>query len=292
MKVTKAIISAAGFGTRFLPATKNVPKEMLPLIDAPIIHYVVKECIDSGIKDIIIVTRDGNNAVEDYFDKHFEIDNFLQKNNKSDRLKKFEEVFEKANIAFVRQKKSLPYGNATPLLAAKPYLNKDEAFAYLYADDVYDGLQPTTLELIEMFNKKEDASSILGAQIVDKKTISKHGCIKIKDNTEDEIELIVEKPDPDKAPSLLASCGRYVFTYEIFDYLFPENTGKDNELWTVDAIQKLIQDNKKVYVKEIKGRVFTTGDPFNMIKTTLHFALKNPELKEQLETFIQNYKGN
>jgi len=156
MQVTKAIISAAGYGTRFLPATKNVPKEMLPLIDTPIIHYVVKECIDSGIKDIIIVTREGNNAIEDYFDRHYEIEEFLKKSNKEDRMKKFYEVFEKANISYIRQRKSLPYGNASPLLAAKPFLDKNEAFAYLYADDVSD-ISPAIKELIEKFHEKNDA---------------------------------------------------------------------------------------------------------------------------------------
>src|SRR3989344_2133854 len=246
MQVTKAIISAAGYGTRFLPATKNVPKEMLPLIDTQIIHYVVKECIDSGIKDIIIVTREGNNAIEDYFDRHYEIEEFLKKSNKEDRMKKFYEVFEKANISYIRQRKSLPYGNASPLLAAKPFLDKNEAFAYLYADDVSD-ISPATKELIEKFNEKKDASCILGVQLKTRETISKHGAVKIKDNTLDELEFMVEKPSPDKAPSLLASCGRYIFTYEVFNHLNISKLGKNNELWTTDAIQELAKKSK-VYI--------------------------------------------
>ncbi|MBS3140900.1 UTP--glucose-1-phosphate uridylyltransferase [Candidatus Woesearchaeota archaeon] len=284
-KVTKAIISAAGYGTRFLPATKNVPKEMLPLIDTPIIHYVVKECIDSGIKDIIIVTREGNNAIEDYFDRHYEIEEFLKKNNKEERMKKFYEVFEKANISYIRQSKSLPYGNASPLLAAKPFLNKDEAFAYLYADDVSD-ISPATKELIEKFNEKKDASCILGVQLKTRETISKHGAVKIKDNTQDELDFMVEKPHPDKTPSLLASCGRYVFTYEVFNHLNINKLGKDNELWTTDGIQELAKTSK-VYIHEIKGKVLTTGDPLNMIKTTLHFALKDPELSKTVKEFLK-----
>ena len=288
-KVTKAVIAAAGFGTRFLPATKNIPKEMLPIVNVPTIHLVVKECIVSGITDIIIVTRQGNTAIEDYFDLDPTLELFLKQNNKQDRIKDFYEIFGKANIAFVRQNKKLPYGNGSPLLAAKPFLNPSEAFIYLYADDVTYAQPPVIRQLVKRYEQEADADAVLGVQKVAKQEISKYASIMLKDPSQGDglILDIIEKPSADKAPSLLASFGRYLLPYEIFNYLNIDTLGKDNELWTADAIRRMAKDYN-VYAHAITGVWMTAGDPINMLKTNLFFYLNHPEYKDKAKKIIKD----
>lgn len=283
MEVTKAVITAAGYGTRFLPATKNIPKEMLPLIDVPIIHEVVKECIEGGIDQIIIVTRYGNSAVEDYFDNNTELETYLKNNKKFERYERFMEVFDKADIAYVRQHKSLPYGNGSPILAAKPLISNGEPFAVMWGDDIVLAEESGIGQLREKYLRLKETDSKIGGVIavkpISREEISKYASVKFKDEEREILDKLIEKPSPEKAPSYLASYGRYILDYSIFDHLTTENTGLDGELWLVDAIHKLAQD-MNIYTHEI-CEWFTTGDPIQYLQTVLQYALKDKRLKEK-----------
>ena len=285
-KPTKAVITDAGFASRFLPITKTIPKAMLPLGPKPIMQYVVEECVAGGINDIIIVcTPEGKRIYEDYFNNPCEkIYKQLASQGKLDRFESVREVLEIANITIIEQDQSLPYGNGSPIASAKPYLNDDEAFLALYSDDLIFG-QGDVQTLIEAYEKKPDAKAIIGesdvqtlintyeqnptakaviaAQEMPEEVWSKYGMIALKDESKMTLSHIVEKPaKPELSPSNLTSYGRYLLTPEVFAHLDPSNTGLDNELWTVDAITKLAKSGDVIVTKS-KGEWLTTGDPKN-----------------------------
>lgn len=290
MKVEKAIITAAGYGTRFLPATKNIPKEMLPLVDVPIIHELAKECIESGIKQIIIVTRYGGSAIEDYFDNNKELEDHLSKVGQSDRYKRFKEVFNKADFAYVRQNKSMPYGNGCPAIAAKPFLQDGEPFAYMFGDDVILARNPGIGQLKKKFENlsAKDASlgGVIGVTSVDRSEISKYASVQIRDKEKGTLKRLIEKPDPSEAPTLLASYGRYIVSDKIFDYLTPEAQGKNGEVWFADAVDKLA-GTTNVYYHEIDGKWITTGDPLQLLQASIDFALQRKDLRESLLKYMK-----
>ena len=263
-KPTKAVITDAGFASRFLPITKTIPKAMLPLGPKPIMQYVVEECVAGGINDIIIVcTPEGKRIYEDYFNNPCEkIYKQLASQGKLDRFESVREVLEIANITIIEQDQSLPYGNGSPIASAKPYLNDDEAFLALYSDDLIFG-QGDVQTLIEAYEKNPDAKAIITAQEMPKEVWSKYGMIALKDESKMTLSHIVEKPaKPELSPSNLTSYGRYLLTPEVFAHLDPSNTGLDNELWTVDAITKLAKSGDVIVTKS-KGEWLTTGDPKN-----------------------------
>jgi len=285
-RVTKAVIAAAGYGTRFLPATKNIPKELIPVINMPTLQFVVDECVASGITDIIIVTRFGSSSLEDYFDSSPELERSLIENGKEELAKRIRDIYTAANFVFVRQNRSLPYGNGSPLLAAKHLIDKDEAFLYLYGDDVIFG-PPACKELIEKY-KEDGASAVLGVAEVDLSTTTPGAMIKLRNGSKDRVQQIIEKPPIAESPSNLQSFGRYLFRYRIFDYLDPSKTGKGNELWTADAIDHLAKE-WKVVVKPISGKWFTTGDPAHYLEVIFEYAYRNPELKTKLLELMSKY---
>ena len=263
-KPTKAVITDAGFASRFLPITKTIPKAMLPLGPKPIMQYVVEECVAGGINDIIIVcTPEGKRIYEDYFNNPCEkIYKQLASQGKLDRFESVREVLEIANITIIEQDQSLPYGNGSPIASAKPYLNDDEAFLALYSDDLIFG-QGDVQTLIEAYEKNPDAKAIITAQEMPKEVWNKYGMIALKDEAKMTLSHIVEKPaKPELSPSNLTSYGRYLLTPEVFAHLDPSNTGLDNELWTVDAITKLAKSGDVIVTKS-KGEWLTTGDPKN-----------------------------
>ena len=263
-KPTKAVITDAGFASRFLPITKTIPKAMLPLGPKPIMQYVVEECVTGGINDIIIVcTPEGKHIYEDYFNNPCEkIYKQLASQGKLDRFESVREVLEIANITIIEQDQSLPYGNGSPIASAKPYLNDDEAFLALYSDDLIFG-QGDVKTLIEAYEKNPDAKAIITAQEMPKEVWNKYGMIALKDEAKMTLSHIVEKPaTPELSPSNLTSYGRYLLTPEVFAHLDPSNTGLDNELWTVDAITKLAKSGDVIVTKS-KGEWLTTGDPKN-----------------------------
>jgi UTP--glucose-1-phosphate uridylyltransferase len=261
---TKAVITDAGFASRFLPITKTVPKAMIPLGAKPIMQYVVEECVAGGIKDIIIVaTHEGKPIYEDYFKNPCEkIYKQLESQGKLDRFEAVREVLSIANITVIEQDPSFPYGNGSPIASAKPYLNDDEAFVALYSDDLIFG-EGDVKTLIETYKKNPEAKAVITAQEMPKEVWNKYGMIALKDEAKMTLSHIVEKPaKPEDSPSNLTSYGRYLLTPEVFAHLVPGNTGLDNELWTVDAITKLAKSGDVIVTKS-KGKWLTTGDPKN-----------------------------
>jgi UTP--glucose-1-phosphate uridylyltransferase len=264
---TKAVITDAGFASRFLPITKTIPKAMIPLGAKPIMQYVVEECVAGGITDIIIVaTHEGKPIYEDYFTNPVEkIYKQLESQGKLDRFEAVRDVLSLANITVIEQDPSFPYGNGSPIASAKPYLNDDEAFVALYSDDLIFG-EGDVKTLIEAYKQNHDAKAIITAQEMPKEVWKKYGMIALKDESKMTLSHIVEKPaKPEDSPSNLTSYGRYLLTPEVFAHLVPGNTGLDNELWTVDAITKLAKSGDVIVTKS-KGKWLTTGDPDNYRK--------------------------
>lgn len=281
---TKAIITVAGSGTRFLPATKAQPKEMLPIIDKPIIQYNVEEVVNSGINDIILVTKKGGRAIEDHFDSNVELEYQLKKTGKKERLNIIQDIAKMANFIYLRQKAHMPYGNATPLLVAKD-LVKDGPFLYLFGDDITKSKIPVCRQLIDLYKSNKDAAAIVAVQKVPKKEASRYGIVKIKKETRNVYERIVEKPRHGEEPSDLAEFGRFLFTSKIIPIIEKLKTGKDNELWLVDAINELAK-KEKVLICDIQGRWLTTGDPLNYLIATMEIALDRDDLKRELRKYI------
>jgi UTP--glucose-1-phosphate uridylyltransferase len=288
-KITKAVIAAAGYGTRFLPATKNQPKEMLPIIDKPIIHYLVEEAVNSGIKDIILVTRAGNHIMEDYFDNHSELEHVLAENGKEERLELVRNIPQMANFIYVRQKKHLPYGNGSPLLAVKDLIDDDEAVVYMFGDDLTLSKSPVTQQLINVF-EQEQPSAVLAVQNVPDAEVHKYATIKYKEGAayQYEAEEILEKMPLGKNPSNMAQFGRFVFSYDVIEEAQKTSTGKDGELWLADILNSLAAQGKKVIAQPIEGEWLTTGDPITYLKATLKFAMQRDDLKHELLSFAKN----
>ena len=269
---TKAVITDAGFASRFLPITKTVPKAMIPLGAKPIMQYVVEECVAGGIKDIIIVaTHEGKPIYEDYFKNPCEkIYKQLESQGKLDRFDAVRKVLSIANITIIEQDPSYPYGNGSPIASAKPYLNDDEAFIACYSDDLIFG-EGDVKTLVEAYKENPDAKAIIAAQEMPEEVWNKYGMIALKDDKKMTLSHIVEKPaKPEDSPSNLTSYGRYLLTPEVFAHLVPTNTGLDNELWTVDAITKLAKSGDVIVAKS-KGKWLTTGDPKNYFQAICEF---------------------
>lgn len=278
-KVTKAIITDAGFASRYLPITKTIPKAMLALGNKPIMQLVVEECVEAGIREIIIVaTPEGKPIYEDYFNNRVDhIRKQLLSQGKIDRYDSVREVLDFPKIIVIEQDQSLPYGNGSPIVSARNYFAKNEAFVVLYSDDVIYG-ENDIKALIDEYEHNPDAKAVVAAQEVDESVVDKYGIFKLKDGNK--LDYIIEKPTVGEQPSTLASYGRYLVTTEIFDELNPENTGLDNELWTVDAITKMAQRGD-VIVLPTSSKWVTTGDPKNYFLAHLEYALDQGIVSKQ-----------
>lgn len=286
MHIKKAVIPAAGLGTRFLPVTKSMPKEMLTIIDTPAIHYVVKEAVESGIDDIIIITGRGKRAVEDYFDESPEMEMHLAKHKKDDLLKTIREISSMANVHYIRQKE--PKGLPDAILVAEKHIG-NEPFAVLLGDDIIISDTPCIKQLIDVYSQYH--SSVLAIQNVPREKISRYGAVKatkiIPDTNElYQVEHIVEKPNIAEAPSTLASIGRYVFTPEIFDAMRRTKPGVNDELQIADSIN-LLCVSQKVYAYTFKGIRYDIGDKLGYIQAIIDFALKNDELKTEVSAYLK-----
>ncbi len=283
MRVRKAVIPAAGLGTRFLPATKSLPKEMLPIVDKPAIQYIVEEIVGSGIQDILIITGRGKRAIEDHFDKSFELNEVLKEKGDHARLETLEQIEEMANIHYLRQKESLGTGHA--IMKARNHI-ANEPFAVLYGDDLVISDVPCIKQLMDLYEKY--SCTILAVQEVPHDQVSNYGIIDGK-NINGEVVLVnrlVEKPSPDEAPSNLAFLGRCVLAPSIFDVL--EKTAPDErnkEIQLTDAIQQLAK-NKAVYARKITGTWHTVGDPLSHLKTAIEFALQDSKIGPELEPYL------
>lgn len=291
-KITKAIIAVAGLGTRFLPATKNIPKEMLPVIDKPAIQYLVEEAVRSGITDIIFVTRSGQNSLIDHFDKNIELEITLKNTGKKEILKKIQKISTLANIVFVRQDKNLPYGNATPLISVKNLIANNESFVYMFGDDMVLSKTPCVKQIIKKYEKR-NYSPVVAVQEIPKKEVVRYGIIKLAPGSKDKMQDAIEKPSIKEAPSRLAQFGRFVLNKEIIDIAYSAykkgKLGKDNELWIIDIIKKYNQKNP-VYIKKIEGQWMTTGDPLRFLQTSINYALQRNDMKKELKEFIKALK--
>lgn len=290
MKIRKAIIPAAGLGTRFLPATKAQPKEMLPIVDKPIIQFVVEEAVEAGIEDIIIVTGWHKKNIEDHFDYPFELEKRLEEAKNFKQLREVRRIAEMANFIYIRQKGL--YGNGTPVLCAKQVIG-DEPFVVMWGDEFIYAKPPRLKQMIKVYNKYQQPV-ISGIRIEKKKDLSRYGVADIRPIEDNiyQIIKIVEKPDPKKAPSNLATHGAYILPPEIFPILENLAPGKGGEIWLVDAIQKLIK-KMPVYACEIKdGIYYDTGDKFEYLKANIDFALKRKEFRKPLLEYLREKLSN
>ena len=284
---TKAIITDAGFASRFLPITKTIPKAMLPLGNRPIMQLVVDECIKAGITEIIIVaTPEGKPIYEDYFNNSVNhIRKQLKAQGKLDRYAPIQEILDYPKITVIEQDQSYPYGNGSPIASARKFIRDDEAFIVAYSDDVVFGASDIKT-LKESFERHQDAQAIVIAQEMPKEVLNKYGIIRLQDEVKMTLHDIVEKPKIEDAPSNLTSYGRYLLTPDVFQYLDPKNTGLDGELWTVDAITKMVDDGN-VYVEKTQGCWMTTGDPKNYSLASFYYATKYEKYGQDLVDFLK-----
>ena len=286
MKVTKAVIPAAGLGTRVLPATKAQPKEMLVIVDKPSLQYIVEELVESGIKDIIIVTGRNKNSIEDHFDHSYELEDTLKKNNKNTLLEKVEDISSMANICYVRQ--NHPKGLGHAILKAKSFVG-DEPFVIALGDDIVYNDVPVAKQLIDNYSKY--GSSIVGCQEVKESDVSKYGIVKpllSLDEKTIEMEDFIEKPSIDEAPSKLACLGRYLLTPKIFDYLEKTEPGKGGEIQLTDAIVAMMKDGEKVLAYNFEGKRYDIGNKFGLLKANIEFGLRNEETREELLEYLKS----
>lgn len=290
MEIRKAIITAAGWGTRFLPATKAIPKEMLPVIDKPAIQYVVEEVVSSGIRDVVIVTGWQKRAIEDHFDRCFELEKHLELKEKKKELAEIKKIAELANFIYVRQKGE-QYGNAVPILAAEPAID-GEPFIYTWGDEFIMANPPRLYQMLQA-HKKYKGIIISGVRVETAEQISRYGIGDLEPVEENifKIKRIVEKPLPSKAPSNLATHGAYILPPEIFNVIRNLKPGKNGELWLVDAINELINKNFPVYACEIKNaRYYDTGNKLEYLKTMVEFALLHPEFSKEFREYLKKLK--
>ena len=286
MKVTKAVIPAAGLGTRVLPATKAQPKEMLVIVDKPSLQYIVEELVESGIKDIIIVTGRNKNSIEDHFDYSYELEETLKKDGKDKLLGKVEDISSMANICYVRQ--NHPKGLGHAILKAKSFVG-NEPFVIALGDDIVYNDVPVAKQLIDNYSKY--GSSIVGCQEVKESDVSKYGIVKpllSLDEKTVEMEDFIEKPSIEEAPSKLACLGRYLLTPKIFDYLEKTEPGKGGEIQLTDAIVAMMKDGEKVLAYNFKGKRYDIGNKFGLLKANIEFGLRNEETREELLEYLKS----
>ena len=284
-KIRKLVIPVAGLGTRFLPATKAQPQEMLPVVDKPIIQYVVEDAVRAGITDIILVTGPSKRAVEDHFSPNYELINWLKKQKKNEMAEEVKKIADMANFIFIRQKG--PYGNGTPVLCAKDIVG-DEPFAVMFGDEFFYTPKKSQLQqLIEVYEKYSDP--VVTTRKVDDEDTKKHGIIDALEVEKGvyQVKKIVEKPGPENAPSRLASLGGFIFTPDIFEALEKTKLGKGGELWLVDAIEKVLK-KRPIYACLVDGTYHDTGSKLGYLKANVEFALRDPKLKDEFRKYLKS----
>jgi len=282
LKVRKAVVLAAGFGTRFLPATKAQPKEMLPIIDKPIIQFVVEEVLDAGIRDIIIVTGRGKHNIENHFDRNPDLEMHLRNKDDKEKLAQVEQIGKLADVFYVRQKEQKGLPDA--IYCARDHIN-GEPFAVLNGDDFFTGSVPPLKELLDVYEKHH--ASVVGVTEVPRKEVFRYGVIKGREVEPSvyEIEDLVEKPKVEEAPSNLVSNGRWIFTPEYFEAIENAPLFK-NEKWWPDAARILLK-KQKIYAKKMKARWHAVGNKTDYVKTNIEFALKRDDMKNDIKTYLQ-----
>lgn len=290
-RIRKAVIPAAGLGTRVLPATKAQPKEMLVIVDKPALQYLVEELVDSGIEEILIVTGRNKNSIENHFDYSFELEKTLEENGKTELLKVVDDISRLANIYYVRQKKPLGLGHA--IGCAEAFIG-NEPFVVVLGDDIIytdesEGEIPVSRQLIDKYNELK-GGTILGVQEVSYDAVDKYGIIKPLRKVDErtvEVEDFIEKPSVNEAPSRLAALGRYILEPEIFKYLRNTRPGKGGEIQLTDAILDMRNDGERLYAYDFKGLRYDTGDKFGMFVANVEFGLRHPELKDRAKKYLK-----
>jgi UTP--glucose-1-phosphate uridylyltransferase len=286
MKIRKAVITAAGWGTRFLPVTRSQPKEMLPLVDRPLIQYAVEEAIKAGIEQVIMVTAVGKSAIEDYFGRHLELESFLQQKGETGLLRKTQEISSLVDICYVRQKEQLGLGHA--ILTAREIVG-DEPFAVILPDDIIDSKVPCLQQMVAIYEKY--GAGVIAVERVSDEDTRKYGIIKASRVAANIYQILglVEKPDPARAPSRLGIVGRYILTPQIFDVLEVTPPGKGREIQLTDALHRLLRQ-QELYAFELEGGRHDAGTPLGWLKANVALALKHddigPELREYLKTLL------
>lgn len=289
-EINKVVIPAAGWGTRFLPQTKAIPKEMLPVIDKPAIQYVVEEAVTSGIKNVIIITGWQKRAIEDHFDRSPELERYLESKGKIEELNQIKEIAKLANFIYIRQNGEY-YGNAIPVLTAQPAV-RDETFAVIWGDEFIVAQPPRLAQMIEVY-KKYGGAVISAVRIETKDHLSRYGIAEMESMEGNifKIKKIVEKPLPEEAPSNLATHGAYILPPEIFNIIRNLKPGKNGEIWLVDAINELIKRNFPVYGCEIKNaKYYDTGNQIEYLKTVVEFAIRHPKMGSEFREYLKNLK--
>lgn len=291
-KVRKAVIPAAGLGTRFLPATKALAKEMLPIVDIPTIQYIIEEAVKSGIEEVLVITNSNKHAMENHFDVNYELEERLKASGKDEQVKMIRDIANMVNIYYIRQKEPKGLGHA--ILCAKTFIG-DEPFAILLGDDVVVNKEsePALKQLINAYDQTQ--SSVVGVQTVKKEDVSKYGIVSPSKSHPAQGRLVklsdmVEKPKVEEAPSQLAVLGRYVLTPEIFDLLETQGAGAGGEIQLTDAIKRLM-DRQAVYAYDFEGIRYDVGDKFGFIKATIDFALDREDLREQVAQYLKQLVG-
>lgn len=279
-KITKAVIPVAGLGTRFLPITKSVPKEMLPIVDKPTLSYIIEECINSGITDILLITSPYKKVIEDYFDQHYELMKRLEEKEKLAELKLLNTKPDNVNIYFIRQGE--PKGSGHAINLAKTFVG-DDYFAVLYGDDIMKSNTPALKQLINIHEQTQ--ANVIGCLEVDESQYSKYGMIDFKDTKTNKIKCIIEKPNPEDSPSNCAGLGRYIVSANIFNELANLTAGKGNEYQFTDAMTNLM-DKEDFYACKLDATYYDTGSKIGYLKANIDYALDREELKEELKEYF------
>ncbi len=282
----KGVITIAGYGTRFLPASKAVPKEMIPIAGVPLIQYHVEGLVTAGITEIVIVVRGVGEAVQQHFAPAPGLERHLEAQGKTAMLEEIQRVSRLAHIIFVRQPETLPYGNASPALAARPWLTPGEPFYYMFGDDIIIADTPVPQQLLDAYRRYEPAG-VVAAQLVPDEETHLYGMIELEPGAENRMARIVEKPAPGTAPSNLAQIGHFVFTPELFDVLEGLETGKGGELWLADGVDQLAA-RSTVIVQPIEGQWMAAGDPLRHLKACIEVSLRREDMRESLIAYLRS----
>ena len=282
----KGIITIAGYGTRFLPASKAVPKEMFPIAGVPLIQYHVEGLVAAGVTQIIVVVREGSEVVQRHFAPAPALEKHLDQSGKTAMLEQVQHLSQMADIVFVRQPKSLPYGNASPALAARPWLTPGEPFYYMFGDDIVIGDVPVPKQVLHAFEKFRPAAVLATHQVPYEET-HLYGCIELKPGSDNEMARIVEKPAPGTAPSNWVQIGHFIFTPELFDVLQGSEVGKGGELWLADAVDRLAA-RSSVIAQPVEGLWMAAGDPLRQLKASIEVSLRRDDMRDGLVEYLRS----
>jgi UTP--glucose-1-phosphate uridylyltransferase len=282
----KGVITLAGYGTRFLPASKAVPKEMFPIAGVPLVQYHVENMVDAGITEIIVVVRGGSEVLQRHFAPTPALERHLEASGKLELLDDVRRISQLADIVFVRQPENLPYGNASPALAARPWLTPGEPFYYMFGDDMFISDVPAPRQMVDAFEKYEPAA-VLATQCVPDDETHLYGCIELKPGSDNEMARIIEKPDPGAAPSNWVQIGYFIFSYDLFDVLQGTELGKGGELWIADAIDRLAS-RSTVIVHPVEGLWVAAGDPLRQLKANIEMALRRDDMRSDLVEYLRS----